>query len=252
MLCVNEHRALSVSNSDEDVLAQVRKAIGAESRLDLHRYPLHTAYENGVLTLEGDVEDIAVKKLVLERAAAVAEVTGIVDRLHVTPAQAMGDGEIRDHVRDALTGEPVFSECTIRVRDGERVEPVRQPDRACGDITISVLESIVTLDGEVPSLTHKRLAGVLAWWVPGSRDVVDGLGVEPPEQDHDGEVTDAVRMVLEKDPLVDAARVRVSTTNYVVTLEGLVPSESEREMAELDAWYVLGVDKVVNRIEVRP
>ncbi len=104
----------------------------------------------------------------------------------------------------------------------------------------------------MPSLTHKRLAGVLAWWVPGSRDVVDGLGVEPPEQDHDGEVTDAVRMVLEKDPLVDAARVRVSATNYVVTLEGLVPSESEREMAELDAWYVLGVDKVVNRIEVRP
>lgn len=31
----------------------------------------------------------------------------------------------------------------------------------------------------------------------------------------------------------------------------LVPTRAEREMAEFDAWYVLGVDRVVNRIEVR-
>ncbi len=88
--------------------------------------------------------------------------------------------------------------------------------------------------------------------MPGSRDVVDGLGVEPPEEDNDAEVTDAVRLVLEKDPFIDATKTRVTTRDYVVTLEGLVPSEAEREMAELDAWYVLGVDKVVNHIEVRP
>ncbi|HEX5022545.1 MAG TPA: hypothetical protein VFX54_17890 [Candidatus Binatia bacterium] len=29
--------------------------------------------------------------------------------------------------------------------------------------------------------THKRLAGVLAWWVPGTRDVVDGLEEVPAE-----------------------------------------------------------------------
>jgi osmotically-inducible protein OsmY len=31
-----------------------------------------------------------------------------------------------------------------------------------------------------------------------------------------------------------------------------VPKESEREMAEHDAWYVFGVDGVENRIEVHP
>lgn len=87
-----------------------------------------------------------------------------------------------------------------------------------------------------------RLAGVLAWWVPGSRDVVNGLGVEPPEEDNDDEVSDAVRLVLEKDPFVDATRIDVSTRDYVVTLEGLVPAVGEREMAEFDAWYVFGVD----------
>lgn len=36
----------------------------------------------------------------------------------------------------------------------------------------------MTLEGRVVSLSHKRLAGVLAWWVPGCRDFVvtlDGL-----------------------------------------------------------------------------
>jgi osmotically-inducible protein OsmY len=36
----------------------------------------------------------------------------------------------------------------------------------------------------------------------------------------------------------------------VVTLDGLLPSKSERDMAESDAWYVLGVDNVINRIAV--
>ena len=35
------------------------------------------------------------------------------------------------------------------------------------------------------------------------------------------------------------------------TLQGIVPTPSEREIAEFDAWYVFGVDKVKNYIEVR-
>jgi osmotically-inducible protein OsmY len=53
------------------------------------------------------------------------------------------------------------------------------------------------------------------------------------------------------DPFVDASQIRIGVANAVVTLTGLVPSDSETEMAEFDAWYVFGVDGVVNRIEVR-
>jgi osmotically-inducible protein OsmY len=59
-------------------------------------------------------------------------------------------------------------------------------------------------------------------------------------------------MALEKDPFVNAGQVIVGTVDAVVTLAGLVPSESEREMAEWDAWYVFGVDRVHNKIEVAP
>jgi osmotically-inducible protein OsmY len=126
------------------------------------------------------------------------------------------------------------------------------PAGSRGEIRYLVEDGIVTLSGEVSGLRLKRLAGVLAWWVPGSRDVVNGIAVVPPEEDTDDEMTDAVRIALEKDPFVEAAQVRVGTRDGVVTLTGLVRSENERHMAEFDAWCVFGVDRVENEIEAHP
>jgi len=58
--------------------------------------------------------------------------------------------------------------------------------------------------------------------------------------------------VLEKDHLVKEDNIRVITKNSVVTLEGEIPSDAQRNMAEFDAWYVLGVERVVNELTVRP
>ncbi len=118
-------------------------------------------------------------------------------------------------------------------------------------IDVTVVGGVVTLSGEVASLAHKRLAGVLAWWVPGSRDVVNGLEVAPPEEDADGEIADAARMVIEKDPLLDAAGIRVSARGTEVSLEGSVASQPQREMAEDDVWCIFGVDRVRNLLHVR-
>jgi len=92
---------------------------------------------------------------------------------------------------------------------------------------------------------------VLAWWTPGCRDVVNSLDVVPPEEDNDDEVVDALRLVLEMDPLVQAEQITASCRNYVVTLEGYVRTGEERRQAERDAWALFAVDNVVNRIEVR-
>lgn len=228
----------------------VRAALAADARIDLAHHPLALTLEEGVLTMEGELPGVAAKKLALERAAAVPGVRFVVDRLRVAPARRMGDAEVRDHVRDALLGEPALEACALRVRVGQALRAVREPARQAGAVEVSVRDGVVTLDGEVPSLSHKRLAGVLAWWVPGTRDVVNGLGVAPPEPDSDGEITDAVRLALEKDPLLDADRILVGTRGAVVTLSGVVPSEPQREMAEDDAWFVFGVDEVLNRIAV--
>jgi osmotically-inducible protein OsmY len=240
------------ASEKEHVLKAVRAAFERAPRINLHKYPVRMDFQDGVLTLEGEVEHIAAKKLCMELAIAVLGVTGIVDRLHVTPATHMGDGAILDAVRDALLQEPTLQGCTVKLKRKGRIETARDvTTKPHGVIEVSVRDGVVLLDDHVSSLAQKRFAGVLAWWVPGSRDVVNGLAVEPPQDDSDEELTKTVRAVLKKDPFVNVDRIRVSPAKAVVTLEGDVPSEAQREMAEFDAWYVFGVDKVINRLEVR-
>jgi osmotically-inducible protein OsmY len=238
--------------SPEAICQQIRAALEHEPRINLHRYPIHLHGEDGMVTVDGEAEHIVAKKLALELAAAVPGVDGLVDRLRVAPTRAMGDGAIRDHVRDALLQEPAFATFAITIREKGQVDTVRPASGTpFGAMEVAVADGVVTLNGQVPSLSHKRLAGVLAWWVPGSRDVINGLAVEPPEEDTDDEVTDAVRLVLEKDPFVRADQIHVRSQGHVVTLEGLVPNSTIRDMAEFDAWYVFGVDQVVNRLQVQ-
>lgn len=235
------------------VIKAVRAAFERDPRINLHRHPIAMAFEDGALTLEGEAESIAAKKVAMELAIAVPGVSGIVDRLHVEPAERMTDRAILDAVLSTLLQEPALENCTIRVKAKGRVETVRESRyERHGNMEISVTDGVVLLDDHVINLTQKRLAEVLAWWVPGSRDVINGLEVSPPEEDTDDEVTDAVRMVLEKDPFINADQIRVSTRNFVVTLDGVVRSPGQKQMAEHDAWYVFGVDNVINRLQVHP
>lgn len=237
--------------TSEEVLKKIRAAFEREHRIDLHHHPIAMEFENGVLTLEGEVPDIAAKKLALELGGAEDGVRGVVDRLRVIPSEPREDGYIRDAVCDFLLQEPTLFNATVKVWQKERIEILRNAGvEPAGTIVVAVENGVITLSGTVLSLSHKRLAGVLAWWTPGCRDVVNGLEVAPPEADSDDEVADALRLVLEKDPLVHADQIRASVNNCVVTLEGLVGEAEERKMAELDAWYVFAVDKVINRIQV--
>jgi osmotically-inducible protein OsmY len=240
-------------NRKAEILRAVRIALSSEPKLNLSLHPITIALSDSDLILEGALPSLSMKKLALVRAAAVPGVDAIVDRLRIAPARHMSDAEIRDGVCHALVQDTAFAECAIHQRVKGRSELVRRgAGSPRGAIECSVEDGVVTLDGDVPGLEHKRLAGVLAWWVPGSRDVVNGLGVSPPEEDSDDEITDAVRLALEKDPFVNASQIRVTCATETVTLDGLVASDSEKEMAEADAWYVFGVRSVINHVLVEP
>jgi osmotically-inducible protein OsmY len=232
-------------------LARIRDVLRADTRIRFDEQSLTIALSQGDLVMEGEVADVSVKRRALRCAAEVIGNRAIVDRIRVRPAEPMADGMVRDLVRDALLQEPALSECGLREWDRGTWKLVRDPPQSTGSIDMRVEDGVVTLDGEVPGLGRKRLAGVLAWWVPGSRDVVNGLAVTPPEADSDDEITDALRLVLEKDPFVDAGQIRAVTDRGAVTLTGLVRTDAERDLAEHDAWYVFGVEDVANRIEVR-
>lgn len=95
------------------VAKQVRASLERDSRINLHQSPISIAIEDSDLILTGEVESIAAKKITLVHARATHGVQRIVDRLTVTPADDMGDAEIRDHVCRVLLEEPAFERCLI-------------------------------------------------------------------------------------------------------------------------------------------
>jgi len=227
-------------------------AIRGERRIGPHFKPVHFDIDvDGTATIEAEVDNVAIKRLALERLAATKGVSAVIDRLRVKPAQAMSDDGILDHLRKAYYDEPSFYELALKEREGGKLKLVRDAfETARGVIETEVKDGVIVLNGRVPSLAAKRLAGVIARWVPGARDVVNGIAVEPPEEDAPIAIEEAVRVALDKDPFVDASQVRVGVHHRTVRLTGAVHSQEARDAAEWDAWYVFGVDDVVNELEV--
>ena len=231
----------------EDLRETALAALRSEKRIGPHFKPeTLTIDADGVATIESEVVTIAIKRLVLERLGSVAGVDAIVDRLRVKPSLAMSDHGILDHLRKAYYQEPAFQQFAIVEREDGQAKLVRAGlPGAQKPIAIEVEHGVVTLNGSVPSLAAKRLDGVLAWWVPGVRDVVNGITVDPAEEDAE----EAVRIALDKDPLFDASQIRAGVRGRTVCLYRLAQSAAARDAADWDAWYVFGVDDVINEIE---
>ncbi len=215
----------------DEIIKRLGALLTERLHIDPKRNPIHIEVEGDAIVMEGMVERIACKKRALLAAMSIEGTSGVVDRLKVKPAARMTDKEICDHLFKALSEEPTL--------DPSGVE-------------IDVNDGAVDLEGKVPSLSHKRLCGVLAWWVPGSTDVINSLEVVPPEEDTPDEIRDALRIVLEKDRLVDAGSITIEVRDWTVTLRGTVRSIAERDAAEDDAWYLWGVNEVRNELEVSP
>src|SRR5262245_4546777 len=203
--------------SNATLVTTILAALGHDPDINLHQTPIKVSYA-GTLRLEGEVADIVAKRKALRIAARVAGTESIDDRLRVRPGAPRSDADVLRSALNALAEEGAFRNLIVRA-DG-----VVPPDHAdC--IGVTVRDGIVRLTGEVGSLSHRRLAEVISWWVPGSRDVDNRLHVHPPELETDDEISDVVRLVLDKDPSLDAAQIRATTRDREITLEGVVHSE---------------------------
>jgi osmotically-inducible protein OsmY len=235
----------------EAVRKQVQAALEREHRINVHRHRVRIDTADGTVTLEGEVADVAAKKLALELAAAVPGVRGVVDRLRVTPGDRRGDGAIRDSLARMLLEAQELKRCSFNMKTNEKMVVLRRVERdADADIEISVTDGVILLEGSVISQSHLRFAGALAWWTPGRRDVINALEVRPAYEDRDDEVAEVMRLVLEADPELDSDQIRTNCSDKVVILEGSVPTEQQKRRAELDAWSLFAIKGVVNRLRV--
>ncbi len=229
--------------SENHLLENIRAELARHPGLQRHRH-LRVAIEDGVVYLSGTVHSIRAKRLIPRIAAKASGGLGIKDELRVQPGESRRDEDLAAELRERLSGDPMFADYRILAAG----ESTGEDDGRA--IEVEVKDGVVRLTGLVQSLRHRRLAEVLAWWSAGCADVDNRLQVSPPEQDSDAAVTDAVRLVLERDPRVDAAHLAIRTADRIVTLIGILPDEEQKQLTECNAWYVAGVHDVDSRLRV--
>jgi BON domain len=240
----------------DTVLKEVMAAFERESHLKLHNHPVHMSFDGGTLTVAGEVPDIASKKRLLQLTQLHNEGKHLVDQLRVTANPPVGDGELRTHICERLAQAVDFRNCVICARVKGELEVLRGTMDLAGNdgsgvIEVTVEDGVVTLTGQVISLSHRRLASVTAWWVGGCRDVVNLLQLVPAEADGDDEISEALHLVLETDQRVRAEQITINVENQKITLAGWVATEAEKRQAEQDAWCLDAIEGVVNHIQVR-
>jgi osmotically-inducible protein OsmY len=237
----------------EEMVGAVRAALERSPRVNQQDSRIELQVRDGVLVMSGEVPDIITKRQAHQAAVEALAVDRVLDKLCVTPAERCSDAQIAGFLDRLLMQESAFRD--YRVEVAAAPQPLPESERSSlpdvHAVEAWVHDGVVTLVGTVESLTHRRLADVLAWWTPGTCGVRNLMHVVPVEQDTDEEVNDALRIILDKDPWLDAATIGVNVKDRTVTLEGVVSSREQRRMAEQDAWYIVGVHGVDNRLQVR-
>lgn len=213
--------------TDSELKRVVESALHGEARL--RGRDIAVAVEDGMVVLKGELPELAEKRLAVNLIRRMREVGDVKDQLRIFTSHEMTDRQIQQHVEDGL----------------EQDRAVHQQQ-----ITVAVADGVVALKGELDNVEEKCLAGLIAWWVPGVTDVDNQIVVEPRQDLTDDGLLDVIRQAFEKDVLVNASTIGVTIRDGAVTLRGTVGSDEERLAAEHDAYFIMGVNEVINRLEV--
>ena len=184
----------------------------------------------GIVTLEGTVDNLLAKTRAVNVAETVKGVRGVVNTLQVTPSPARSDGAIEKDVRQALLDDPATESY---------------------EVAVAVEDNVVTLTGEVDSWQEKQLCDKVASGVQGVTGVNNRIAVTTEVSRPDDEIKAGIERTLHWDALVDDALIEVRVNDGNVTLSGTVGSAAEKSQAVNDA-YMAGVKSVsAEDLEVR-
>lgn len=182
---------------------------------------------NGVVTLTGQVKSLAEKRAAEEAVRRVKGVAGVAEELQVElpAADRRTDEELAHGILNVLRWHAAI------------------PADA---VTVTVEQGHATLRGEVEWQYQRRLAERDTHHIRGVRGVTNLIILNPrsARRDIEHHITEALRRRAE----LDAANIRVSEKDGVVTLSGHVQSWSERQAAEQAAWAAPGVVRVEDEI----
>ena len=127
-----------------------------------------------------------------------------------------------------------------------------EPSIDAGEIGVSVKDGIVTLSGFVHSFVEKLDAERAAKRVVGVAGLANDIEVRPRDQRTDGEIAHAAVETLKEHTSIPQGKVRPVVKNGIVTLEGEVEWQFQREAALAAVRGLRGVKYATDQIELKP
>ncbi len=141
----------------------------------------------------------------------------------------------------------------VELRQSVLDELNADPSIDAAQIAVTAKDGIVTIGGDVGSFGQKSAAERAVKRVAGVKGYAEEIHVKIPgfEKRTDADIARAAVNALEWNVAVPDA-VRVKVHEAVVTLEGEVNWQFQRETADHAVRHLLGVRRVVNHIVVKP
>jgi osmotically-inducible protein OsmY len=215
--------------------AQILK--DAQNKLKNKRFSgVQVAVQSSVVRLSGTVPVYADKQDAEKNVGKVKNVASVVNDIQVQAGET-NDQQLADKVAKQLAYD--------RVGYGN----------VFNAITVSVSNGVVTLGGHALGPVAKESALNLAKRTPGVQNVVDKIQVDPLSPMDDALRRRVYRTVygypsLNRYALNPANPIRITVINGHVILSGVVDSQSDKDVAGIQANTVPGVFSVTNNLQV--
>jgi hyperosmotically inducible periplasmic protein len=219
--------------------AQTDNNIQAELQNQLKKFKdVQVSVQNGVVDLEGTVQDFATSEEIDKKAHRVKNVAAVRNKLKIAGAGEISDAQLQQKIVQKLQYDRVgygnaFNAISVNVQDG----------------------GVVTLAGNALGPVAADSAVSLASHFPGVTDVINNITVDPLSPMDDRTRQQVYRAVygfpsLNKYALNPAQPIRITVVNGNVTLNGVVDSKADKDVAGIRANSVPGVFKVTNNLVV--
>jgi len=215
--------------TDVTIKEDIENQLKADARILSN--DVHVTVEDGTVTFTGDVPSYRAKIAASDNAWSVPGVKNVLNHLTVLYDEAVvevpSDHEIKANIESSLSWDP---------------------DVDSREITVTVENGNVTLEGTVESLWKRYLAEDIAWNHIGIVDVKNKLAVASPENTTDKTAVSNIVESIDRNLHVDVDDVDVEVRNGEAIINGTVNSVEAWHAVYNAALFTSGVKKVEDNL----
>jgi hyperosmotically inducible protein len=218
--------------------AQTDNNIQADLQNSLKKFKdVKISVKGGVVDLEGSVNTFATKEEIDKKVHRTKNVVAVRNNLQIAGAGEVSDQQLQQQIVKKLQYD--------RVGYGN----------AFNAISVNVQNGVVTLGGHALGPVAADSAVSLASNFPRVQDVINDITVDPLSPMDDRSRMQVYRAVygypsLNRYAIDPAQPIRITVVNGNVTLDGVVNSQADKNVAGIRANSVPGIFKVTNNLQV--